>query len=1133
MALSNAREIRKNRDKYKPHTVGDQSPVKRQLAKIPRRGAPPDILAEDGEDPEAQVELNTWSSQAAYDKARADVPLEQDQQGIDSYHAALIDKEDELGLGHTFDLTQPKQHGDGFKSAMFMSVTAKPGISKAEAHSNIWLAALHGDVPTVEYLVQVRCVPASVRNHWGQTALHCAARNGHAAVLQVLLKHQGRTWLREHEGQTALHLAAYFGHTACVKLLLQYGASTTARNMFGQTPYREAREQANVSGPRGDGPREAAEVIAHAMAMQPDGLRQAAHEDPRITPAFRSYCWDELGEPGAISHSSFPGFAADFPDEEDGFGQYGGVSSILQRIHGQLDERVFFDRMTTPVALAALAPALATVPLLFLYRGEAADTEAKLAEVSWIGSGGTGHWSCCLPWQPAFLAVLVNAIPGSMLPMHVAPLLSHGCRVRLLPIWDRATKRHDGYRHRTLSVWIVGLAALLFASIMSCVASSLAVEHHIHYGWVYIWIMCANYLLLAGVRKAGEYFFQGQLPMMREKALLKPQWFVSTAHTLLALVLPSLFLTVAAGAHSNEPAPLSCCLQIDRFGEDLVQRALLYRAVERYSERVFVFFAMSFTGSHLCRICWEYWECHKMIEWTLMSTCLYSPTALYGTRESVVPVISDFQLAVAFGVINPHLHILAAGNVLLQRYGLRFRNHHFRPHARGTIHPGPAEAASMVWPTPLLFVGVSWLVLPAMGTKHALAAMSSWLVVACFVSISTWRANRLQSLWAKQAEEAWSDEYVAMHRDIGELSIAEAQRRDFLDLGHSNWKYDEETVYQSHQGGQSIVTVGDERLLNLQEGEELIAVDYDAARQPAPRQVAIDDGQQVQSADGEENDSSGEAVDTGVDEERDGSAGAEEIGSTHAEPDAEAEPEPEPELESDALQVQIPDVTEEHLVYPEQHTSAEELDWDEEQEALDPEEQQYLTYHAEHLSRAGTLLGDPRSNSMEVVADRKSLEILEQTLGPQQLGVGHPLGIDGDVKSYYHTRVPPHARLAKHRSEGVIERPQDDGTDTAALGGNEGTLVHHPHSTAKELSLEEALALADAADQTLDRLDRYRAGNGGVGPGKGKYGRRGTLKMSSVTRVLQNVLVDAIAPDSTEIRKKGMIARAKAVGVPP
>ena len=166
---------------------------------------------------------------------------------------------------------------------------------------------------------------------------------------------------------------------------------------------------------------------------------------------------------------------------------------------------------------------------------------------------------------------------------------------------------------------------------------------------------------------------------------------------------------------------------------------------------------------------------------------------------------------------------------------------------------------------------------------------------------------------------------------------------------------------------------------------------------------------------------------------------------------------------------------------------------------------------------------------MEVVADRKSLEILEQALGPQSVGPGHPLGIDGDLKSYYHTKVPPHARLARHRPEGVIERPQENSTVTVALGGNDGSLVHHPQSTAKELSIEEALALADAADQTLERLDRYRAGNGGIGPGKGKYGRRGKLQVPSIVRVMQNVLV----PDSTEIRRKGMIARSRAVDVPP
>lgn len=1108
MALSNAREIRKAREKYKP-TVGDQSHEKRRLVKIPLRGPAPDVLAEDAGDPEAEVEVNTWSSQAAYDKARADVPLAVEQEDdIDAYHRALIDNENEPGLGLAVDLSQPT-HGDGFKPAMYLSVPAKTGIARAQAHSNIWLAALHGDLSTVEYLVQVRCVPASVRNHWGQTAVHCAARNGHANVLQVLLKHEGRTWMKEHEGQTALHLAAHFGHSACVKLLLRYGASTTAVNHFGQTPYEEAREQAHVSGPRGDGPREAAEVIAHAMTVQPEGLRQQAHEDPRITRAFRSYFWDDHGEAGAIRHSLFPGFAADFPDEEDGFGQFGGKSSILKRIHGLLDERVFFDRATLKVALAALSPALVTVPLLFIYRGEAADVEAKLAEVSWIGSGGTGHWSCCLSWQPAFLAMLVNVVPGSVLPMYVEPLVSHCCRIRLLPIWEKPSKRHDGYRHRTLNLWAVVVIAVLLASVLSCVVSSLAVEYGIHYGWVHIWIMIANYLLLVGVRKAGEHFFAGQLPIMREKALVKAQWLVSTAHTMLALILPSLVLATAAGALSTEPAPLSCCMLIDRYGDDMQRRALYYRAIERYSERIFVFFAMSFAGSHLYRIGWEYWEYHNMIGWQAMEQVFYSPTALYGTRESVVPVISDYQLAVAFASINPHLHVLAAGNALLQHYGLLLRNHYFRPHARGTMHPGPAEATSMVWWTPFLFVGVVWLVFPAMGTKHALATMVSCIVLVCFVSISTWRADRLQSLWSKEAEEAWSKEYIAFHRNIRELSIAEAQRRDFLNLGHSNWRYDDaetRTGYQA-RGADTVIPTNDESD-NVSHGQRQ-TVDDDSQRQAVGTEGT------------DEQDSGGYEFAAGnLGAEQRQTAGNRERSMLEAGTDLDPQPEPS--------RLQVLPNAHDHALVPGQ-ADEQEADADWEAQELDLEEQEYLTYRAEHLSRAGTLFGDPRRTTMEVVADRKSLEILERTLGPQHIGAGHPLGIDGDLKSYYHTKVPPHARLAKHRREGMVDRPQGSSTATAALGGSDGSLVHHPHSTARELSIEEALTLADAADQTLERLDRYRAGNGGVGPGKRKYGRRGAVQVPSIVRVMQNVLV----PDSTEIRRKGAILRGKAAGVPP
>ena len=80
----------------------------------------------------------------------------------------------------------------------------------------------------------------------------------------------------------------------------------------------------------------------------------------------------------------------------------GGTPNMLdpKLLHGLLDELIFFDRASIPIAKAALAPALVTIPLRFIYRGDASDTVAELREVSWIGSGGTAHWGCCMPWHP-------------------------------------------------------------------------------------------------------------------------------------------------------------------------------------------------------------------------------------------------------------------------------------------------------------------------------------------------------------------------------------------------------------------------------------------------------------------------------------------------------------------------------------------------------------------------------------------------------------------------------------------------------------------------------------------------------------------------------------------------------------
>ena len=66
------------------------------------------------------------------------------------------------------------------------------------------------------------------------------------------------------------------------------------------------------------------------------------------------------------------------------------------------------------------------------------------------------------------------------------------------------------------------------------------------------------------VRRVGAYMFEGQLPMVKERALIKPMWAARTLHALLSLVLPSLVLDNAAGTAPGSPPPLACCLQIDR-----------------------------------------------------------------------------------------------------------------------------------------------------------------------------------------------------------------------------------------------------------------------------------------------------------------------------------------------------------------------------------------------------------------------------------------------------------------------------------------------------------------------------------------------------------------------------------------
>jgi serine/threonine-protein phosphatase 6 regulatory ankyrin repeat subunit B len=67
------------------------------------------------------------------------------------------------------------------------------------------------------------------------SALMHAARNGHNALVELLLKHGALTEVTDEEGETSLMKAAASGHLTVVRTLLDAGASVGVRNRDGKS----------------------------------------------------------------------------------------------------------------------------------------------------------------------------------------------------------------------------------------------------------------------------------------------------------------------------------------------------------------------------------------------------------------------------------------------------------------------------------------------------------------------------------------------------------------------------------------------------------------------------------------------------------------------------------------------------------------------------------------------------------------------------------------------------------------------------------------------------------------------------------------------------------------------------------
>ena len=112
-------------------------------------------------------------------------------------------------------------------------------------------------------------------------ALHFAACNGHADVVEYLLSQGAQIEMEDDRRWRPLHFATANGHDAVVEALVWRGADTEAGDMFGKIPLERARDaqSAGESIVRGARKRKLLQIVRLLMLLR---LRNLPCDDERF-----------------------------------------------------------------------------------------------------------------------------------------------------------------------------------------------------------------------------------------------------------------------------------------------------------------------------------------------------------------------------------------------------------------------------------------------------------------------------------------------------------------------------------------------------------------------------------------------------------------------------------------------------------------------------------------------------------------------------------------------------------------------------------------------------------------------------------------------------------------------------------
>ncbi|XP_046331690.2 serine/threonine-protein phosphatase 6 regulatory ankyrin repeat subunit A-like [Haliotis rufescens] len=122
----------------------------------------------------------------------------------------------------------------------------------SEGYTPLLCACQGGRADIVQYLVKEGAHINSSRSYkFGETALHIAAKHGHAETVAILL--DGRADINAttrnvdgNGGYTALHKAANGGHTRVIEILCMRGAILDLKDSMGKTPLHFSAEKGDI-----------------------------------------------------------------------------------------------------------------------------------------------------------------------------------------------------------------------------------------------------------------------------------------------------------------------------------------------------------------------------------------------------------------------------------------------------------------------------------------------------------------------------------------------------------------------------------------------------------------------------------------------------------------------------------------------------------------------------------------------------------------------------------------------------------------------------------------------------------------------------------------------------------------------